>query len=139
MSGVALNIETSIWDIVPSGIRFISEHNVGTIVPFEPSPKSLGKHPGAHVIWSLMKPMVQWALKTVSPSTDVSWEFSLKSWNDVIELKGVSGEVNPSRMGSENSQSISWPETVVLMPASNVWLSLFHVGNKVINIELESC
>jgi len=138
VSSIALNIESSIWDIVPSGLRFVSKHNVGTIVPLEPSPKSLGKHPGAHVIWTFMEPMVEWALETVSPSTDVSWEFALESGNHVIELQGVSAQMNPSRVGSEDSQSVSWPESVMLMPAGNIWLFLLHISDKVINIEFES-
>jgi hypothetical protein len=96
MSSIALNVESSIWNIVPSGLRFVSKHNVGTVMPFKPSPKSLGKHPGACGIWTLMKPMVEWTFETVGPSTDVSWEFTLKSWNNVIELQGVCAQMNPS-------------------------------------------
>lgn len=135
--GVALNVETSIWNVVPSGLRFISEHNVAAIVPLEPSPHSLGKHPGGSFIWALVKPMVERGLETFSPGADVSWELALKSWNDVVEWKGVGAKVDPSGVGGEEGKSVSWPETVVLMPAGNVWLLFLHVGNKVVNIELE--
>jgi hypothetical protein len=40
--GVALNIETSVWNIVPSSFTFISKHNISSIMPFQPSPESLG-------------------------------------------------------------------------------------------------
>jgi hypothetical protein len=138
MSGVALDIESSVWDVVPSSLGLISEHDVGSVVPLQPSHHSLREHPGAHVIWSLVQPMVQWRLETVSPSADVSWELTLESWNDVVELKGIGSEMNPSRVSGEQAQGISWPETVVLMPASNIWLSLLHVFDEIINIEFES-
>lgn len=138
MSSIALNVEASVWDVVPSSLRFISEHHVGTVVPLQPSPESLGKHPGALVIWTLVEPMVKWALETVGPSTDVPWEFSLKSWDNVVEGKGIGGEVNPSGVSSEDSQGVSWPESVMLVPAGNVWLVLLHVSDEVINVEFES-
>ena len=138
MSSIALNVEASVWDVVPSCLRFISEHHVGTVVPLEPSPESLGKHPGALVIWTLVEPMVKWALETVGPSTDVPWEFSLQSWDHVVEGEGIGGEVNPSGVSSEDSQGVSWPESVMLVPAGNVWLVLLHVSDEVINVEFES-
>lgn len=42
----------------------------------------------------------------------------------------------PSRVGSEDGQSISWPETVGFVPASHIWLTLAHVGVEVIQVEL---
>jgi len=81
--------------------------------------------------------MVQWGLKAVSPSADVPWELTLKSWNDIVELKGIGSQMNPSAVSGEKAKSISWPETVMLVPAGDIWLSLFHVGDKVINVEFE--
>ena len=103
VSGIALNIESSIWDVVPSSLGLISEHDVGSVVPLQPSHHSLREHPGAHVIWSLVQPMVQWGLETVSPSADVSWELTLESWNDVVELKGIGSEMNPSGVSSKQA------------------------------------
>ena len=42
MSSILLDIETSVGDVVPSSLRFVSEENIGTIVPLEPSPHALG-------------------------------------------------------------------------------------------------
>lgn len=39
-------------------------------------------------------------------------------------------------MSSEQSKSLSWPQTVVLMPASHIRFSLLHVCPKVFNIAL---
>jgi len=58
LSGVGLDTETSIWDVKPSGLRFISEHDVGTIVPLEPSPHLVGESPSMLLIRSLMKPVI---------------------------------------------------------------------------------
>lgn len=138
VSSIAFNVKSSIWDVVPSGLRFISEHDVGAVVPLEESPHSLGEHPCALVIWTLVEPMVEWALETVCPSCDVSWEFPLESWNNVVEWKGVGAQVNPSRVGSKNGQSVSWPETVMLVPAGNVWLSFVHVSDEILNVEFKS-
>lgn len=74
----------------------------------------------------------------MSPAGNVAREFALESWHHVVELKGVSSEVNPSRLLSENAKSVSRPETVSLVPASNIWLSHFHVSVKAINVEFPS-
>jgi hypothetical protein len=137
MSGVALNIESSIWNVVPSGLGFVGEHNVAAVVPLEPSPESLGKHPGVVAVWALMQPVIEWTFEAISPGGDMAWELTVKSWDDVIELQGVGAQMNPSRVGSEDSQSISWPETVMLVPAGNIWLSLLHVSDEVVDVEEE--
>jgi hypothetical protein len=59
---------------------------VGTIGVLEPSPHSLGEHPDMIVIWTFMKPMVQRTLKVVGISVDVTWEFTLETWDDIVEL-----------------------------------------------------
>jgi len=58
MSGVGFDTESSIWYVKPSGLRFVSEHHVGTIVPLEPSPHLVGESPSVFLIWSLMEPVI---------------------------------------------------------------------------------
>lgn len=86
-------------------------------------------------IWSFVKPVVKWRLESISMSVNVSWELPFKPWNNVVKLKSVSRKMHPSRVSSEQSKSLSWPKTVRLMPAGNIWLSLLHVGPKVIDVE----
>jgi hypothetical protein len=74
----------------------------------------------------------------MSPCGDVTWEFTLESWHNVIECKSVSGEMNPSRLLSEDSKCLSWPETVMLMPASNIRLSHLHIIIESIDVEFPS-
>ena len=95
VSCVLLNIEATVWNVVPSGLGFISKKNVGSIMPLEPSPHLLRKHPGL-ILCSFMKPVIQWALPLVSESIDVTWEFSLQSWECIVEGKSIGGEMNPS-------------------------------------------
>ena len=68
----------------------------------------------------------------------MTWEFTLQSWNDVIESKGVGRKVNPSGVCSEQSKSVSWPETVRSLPGGDIGLSLSHIGSEVLNIEFPS-
>lgn len=90
LSSVLLNIESTIWDVVPSGLGLISEHDIGTIGALKPSPESVLKSPGVEVIWTLMEPMVLWALVTLSKSVNVrGWELTLESWDNVVEAKSV--------------------------------------------------
>jgi len=56
--------------------------------------------------------MVEGRLPISSHGVNISRELSLKSGEHVVERKGVSGEVNPSRVGSEKAKSFSGPETV---------------------------
>ena len=74
----------------------------------------------------------------MSPCGEVSWEFSLKSWHNIIESKSVGSKMNPSRLLGEDSERLSWPETVMLVPASNVWLSLLHISMESVNVEFPS-
>jgi hypothetical protein len=75
----------------------------------------------------------------MSPSSDMSWELSLESRNDVIERKSVCSKMNPSGLLSENCECISWPETVMFVPASNIRLFSLHISPKSINVEFPSC
>jgi len=89
MSGVLFNIKSTVWNVVPSCFSFISEQNILSILPFEPSPHSLGKHPGSFMIWIFMKPMVMWTLPVISPCCNLSRELTLESWNYTVKWKGV--------------------------------------------------
>jgi len=135
MSSVALNIESTVWDVVPSGLGLVSEEDVGTIVPLEPSPHSLGKSPGRLSVGSLVQPMVEWALKVIGEVSDVSWELSLQSWDHIVERQGVGGQVHPSGVGGEDGKGLARPHTIGLVPAGNVWLLLLHISKKIVNVE----
>ena len=63
---------------------------MGAIGVLKPSPHSLREHPDMVIIWTFMKPMVQWTLEIVGIDVDITWELSLESWDDIVELKGVS-------------------------------------------------
>jgi len=82
--------------------------------------------------------MVQRALPVVSKCIEMSWEFSLESWKNVVESKGIGSCMNPSRVCSKQAQSLSWPETVLLIPDCNLWTTFLHVSIKIINVEFES-
>ena len=45
--------------------------------------------------------------------------------------------MNPSGMSSEDSKSLTWPQTVVLMPRGSMRLVKSHISCKILNIELE--
>lgn len=45
--------------------------------------------------------------------------------------------MHPAGVRSEDCKSLSWPETVVLVPTGNVWVMLAHVGSQISNVELE--
>jgi hypothetical protein len=64
--------------------------------------------------------MVERRLPFASHGVNISRELTLKSGVDVVERKGVGGEVNPSRVGSEKAKGFSRPETVWLTPGSNI-------------------
>ena len=67
--------------------------------------------------------------------TSTSWEGVLESWDDVVEGKGVGGQVHPSGVGGEETQCLSWPQTVVFVPHGDIRLSLAHVSGKIFNIQ----
>jgi len=82
-----------------------------------------------------MKPMVMRTLPFICPCCNLSWELTLKSWNNTVKWKGVSSQMDPSGMCSKNSKSLSWPQSIMLMPRSNIRLSKLHIFPKTINIE----
>ena len=127
VSSVLFNIKSAIWNVVPSCFGLVSKENVGTIMPFQPSPHSLGKQPRRIRIWTLVNPVIKWAFKIISPGSDVSWELTLKSWHHVVKWQSVCRKVHPSRVSSENCKSLSWPKSIMLVPASNIWLMFSHV------------
>ena len=56
--------------------------------------------------------MVKGAFPLSSHGVDISGELALESGEYVVEGKGVSAQVNPSRVGSEQAKSFSRPQTV---------------------------
>jgi len=42
VSGVLLSVESTVTNVEPSSFGFVSQQNVSTVVPLEPSPKLLG-------------------------------------------------------------------------------------------------
>ena len=67
---------------------------------------------------------------------DQAWELSLKTWEDIIEGQRVSGQVHPARVGCEDCQSLSGPETVRLAPGGDIWVELAHVGSESTHVNL---
>ena len=70
---------------------------------------------------------------------DQAWELSLKTWEDIIEGQRVGSQVHPARVGCEDCQSLSRPETVdslqvatsglnLLMLAARAPMLIFHEG-----------
>ena len=94
MPSVLFNIEATVWNVIPSGLRFIGKENMGTVVPLEPSPQSLGEHPSFFVV-TLVEPMVVWAF-VGTKGVEISWELSLEAWNDIVEWESVGGQMYPS-------------------------------------------
>jgi hypothetical protein len=135
---VLLGVKSTVGNVVPACFSLVGEQHVGAVLPFEPPPELLRKHPDIIIGWTFMKPVVVWAFPLTSPGVDVSWEFTLKTGDDIIELKGVGGEMDPSGVSGENGEGLAWPKTVVLVPAGNVWLAHGHVASQVRNVELPS-
>ena len=134
VSGVLFDIETTVWEVVPSSLGFISKQDMGTISVFKPSPELVLKNPLG--FFKLMEPMVLWTLNVISKTVNAcGWELTLESWHNVVELKSVGGEVDPSGVGGEDVHRLSWPESVMLVPAGSMWLLHSHVINESINIE----
>jgi hypothetical protein len=125
---ILFDIETSVRNVVPSSLRFVSEKNVSSVVPFQPSPHSLRQLPSAIMIRSFVEPMVERALKVVGMSVDVARELSLKTRHNVVESKSISRQVHPSGVSSKQSESLSWPKTIAFMPAGNIWGIALHVS-----------
>ena len=94
--GVLLGVKATVGNVVPACLRLVGEHDVGAVMPFEPPPELLRKKPDLLTGWTFMKPVVVWAFPFTSPGVDVSWELTFKTGDDLIKLKGVGGEMNPS-------------------------------------------
>lgn len=138
LPSVLLNIIPTVWHVVPSSFSLISEHRVSSIVVLQPSPHLLRKLPDMFIIRSLMQPVIKWAIEAISESVDVSWEFAEETWDHLVEGHRVSREVNPSRVGGEDGEGLSWPKSVALAPNSNIRNNFLHVGSKSINVEFPS-
>jgi len=137
LASVALDIETSVGNVVPPSLGFVSEHHVLAIVELHPSPHSVGQLETGGALGGLMKPMVQRGLEVISKSGDMAGELAREARNNSVEGKGVSGEVDPSGVGGEDGESLSGPESVVLVPAGSIGLVLAHILRKSIDVKLE--
>jgi hypothetical protein len=89
------SVEPSVWNEFPASLRLVCKKDVGSIVPSQPSIHFLREMPNM-AAWFLMKPMVQWVIKVVGMSVDLSRELSLKPWEYVVELQSVRVQEHPS-------------------------------------------
>lgn len=134
VAGVLFNVETTVGHVVPAGFALVGEQNVGSVLPSEPPPHTLREHPCAFRVGSLMQPVVERRLPSIAPGSDLTWELALKSGNHIIEGQCVGRKMHPSGVSSEDGKCLSWPQTVVFVPASNVRLTKKHVVMESLNI-----
>lgn len=91
MSCVLFHIETTVRKVVPPCFGLVGEQNICTVVVFKPSPDSLGEEPDMLGVWTLMQPVIEWALEFFSKSVQVRrWELTLQSWHHVVDWESVS-------------------------------------------------
>ena len=110
---------------------------MGSVAELQPAGHGVRKAEDALFIRALMEPVVRGRLPLVSPSVEVARELALQSRNDVVEGKGVGGEVHPSGVSSEEAQSLARPHAVAGVPTGGVRKSLAHVSCQVFNVEFE--
>ena len=89
VSCVLFDIKASVRDVVPAGFRLVSEKNICSIVPLQPSPHSLRQQPSTLLVWAFMQPVVQGAFEIIGMGVNVARELTLQTGNNVIEGKGV--------------------------------------------------
>ena len=134
MSRVRLGVDASVWNVIPSSLGLISEQDVATVVPFEPSPHLLRERPNVMVVWPFMKPVAEWPLKIASMRIDMLTKLTLESWDHVVELESVRRQMDPSGMRSEDSERLSRPQSVGRFPRSDIHVSLIHILPQVVDI-----
>jgi len=67
------------------------------------------------------------AVQIISMSVNLLGELTIKHRENIVKRQGVSAEMDPARVGSENSEGLSGPETIRLAPVSNIGNVLAHV------------
>ena len=83
-----------------------------------------------------MRPVIG---RTLIGSEDIEffrWEFSIDSWEYIVERKSVCRKVDPSGVGCEVSPGPTRPESEPLTPNSNVLHIFAHVCGKGFDVEL---
>jgi len=96
VTGVLLDVKSTVGNVVPAGFGLIGKHDVSAVVPLEPSRHLLRKSPNAVLVRAFVEPVIKRAFERVGPGVDVSGEASVESGNDVVESKGIGREVHPS-------------------------------------------
>jgi len=71
--------------------------------------------------------MGHWAFESFGVGGDLLRELTFKAGEHIIEGQRVRGEVDPARVGSEDSQGLTGPQTVRLAPESSVGVELLGV------------
>ena len=77
-----------------------------------------------------MHPVSHRAFEISGVSVNEAREFTLELREDIVEGKCVSGEMNPARVGSKDSKSLTRPKTIRLAPVSYIGDEFFHVGSE---------
>lgn len=57
----------------------------------------------------------------------IARELTLETGHNIVQLKSVGCQVNPSRMGREGYHRLSGPKTIGGSPVGNIGSELFHV------------
>lgn len=83
-----------------------------------------------------MKPMVQRRVEVFSEGADLLRELALKSREHVVELEGVSVQVDPSGLCSEDGKGLAAPQTIGSAPVGNIWEVLPDVLVKAFHVAL---
>lgn len=135
---LSLSASSSLWNVEPSSLSFVSKQDIFTVVELKPSPDSLTEHPNI-TGWLFMKPVGKRTFSFLwsSPGQQALSELSLESWEYIIELEGVCTQVNPSGRLSEDAESFSWPESVLSRPLGGSWVLFLLVFVKAVNVEVE--
>merc|ERR1719454_1489136 len=135
LSAGASGISASLSNILPASFALVSKKNVGTIVPSEPASHTIGKEEDL-VLGLLMDPVSHGTLQIGGNSGDLVAESFLQAGEDIVEWQCVGREVDPAAVSSEESQSLTWPQAVGLVPDGDVGTVLRHVFNKGVHIAL---
>ena len=111
LGGVCDGVEASVWKEVPACLGLVSEEDVGSVVPSEPSGDFVAQV--EDLIGGLfVQPMVHGRIEVVSEGGDLLWEFPLKPRENIVELQRVGVQVHPPRMGRKYGQGLPSPQTV---------------------------
>ena len=132
---VCVVVDSAVRYEVPTGLGFVSKQHMCTVMPPEPTMHTLGKSPRIS-IGMLVHPMCHGAFKSVRMRRDHRRELTIKPREHIVEGKSVSGEVYPARVGCEDSQSLTGPQTIRFIPDCNVRPVLFHFSGEAAHVIL---